>query len=239
MSNLTSAEIPAKKGEVVLYKLRGKDYVRTAPNLRKTLNFENSKGYQFLLASIISKNIRRHLDPIILYPSDIIMQDNLKKQILDYVQDGCKRSEDWIRHAWIISKFDFSGWSTYENKNWVSRIRIIRKSSKLVNIRVPSFVPARSIHTPWHTHTVVCKIATSVCYRKTGAAIGSAVTEFTFPYNKVKVPAQLIPMILPSPKMSILVTGLSLEFQKIRKYAMTREEEDEYFHSSIIHAMAF
>lgn len=237
MSNLTSGQIPVKKAEVVFYKLRGKDYVRSAPNLFKTLNFENSKGYQFLLASIISKTIRRHLDPIIPYPSDMDMQDKLKKQVLKYVQDGCECPQCWIKSAWMISRFDFSRSNIYENKTWISKIRIIRKSSKRVHIKVPSFVPTRSIETPWHTHTIVCKIAMSVCYRKTGASVGSAVTEFTFPYNKVKVPTLLIPMFLPFPKMSILVTGLSMEFKADHKYALTKEEEDEYFNSAIIHAM--
>jgi hypothetical protein len=237
MSNLTSGKIPVKKAEVVFYKLRGKDYVRSAPNLFKTLNFENSKGYQFLLSSIISKTIRLHLDPIIPYPSDIPMQDKLKKKVLAYVQDGCKCPEDWIKHAWMISRFNFSSSHGYENEKWVSKIRIIRKSSKRINIKVPSFVPARSIDTPWHTHTILCKIAMSVCYRKTGASIGSAITEFTFPYNKVKVPTLLIPMILPSPKMSILVTGLALEYKANHNYALTKEEGDKYFQSAIIHAM--
>jgi hypothetical protein len=237
MSNLTSGVIPVKKGEVVFYKLKGKDYVRSAPNLRKTLSFENSKGYQFLLASIISKTIRRHLDPVIPYPSDIVMQDRLKKEVLEYVKRGCKCSEDWIKCTWMISRFDFSSLYTYENYKWGSKFKIVRKSSRRVNIKVPSFVPAKSLEAPWHTHTIVCKIAMSVCYRKTGASIGSAFTEFTFPYNNVKVPALLIPMILPTPKMSILVTGLAPEFQANHSYALTKEEEDKYFQSAIIHAM--
>jgi hypothetical protein len=237
MSNLPSGVIPAKTGEVVFYKLKGKDYVRSAPNLRKTLNFENSKGYQFLLASIISKTIRRHLEPVIPNPSDISMQDRLKKQVLEYVQDGCECPEDWIKHAWMIGRFDFSSSYTYEIYKWGSKIKIIRKSSKRVHIKVPSFVPTRSIDAPWHTHTIVCRIAMSVCYRKTGASVGSAVTEFTFPYNNVKVPAILIPMFLPTPRMSILVTGLSMEFKADHKYALTKEEEDEYLQSAIIHAM--
>jgi hypothetical protein len=165
------------------------------------------------------------------------MQDRLKKKVLEYVQDGCKCPEDWIKRAWMISRFDFSGSHGYGNERWVSKIRITRKSSKRINIKVPSFVPTRSMETPWHTHTIICKIAMSVCYRKTGASIGSAVTEFTFPYNKVKVPSLLIPMILPSPKMSILVMGLALEYKAHHNYALMKEEGDKYFHSAIIHAM--
>jgi hypothetical protein len=227
----------AKKSSVVLYQLNGQDYVRSAPNLFKTLNIENAKGYQLTLAYLISKTIRQHLLSIIPHSSDIEMQDFLRTKVLEYVGCGCKDSDTWIKRASIINEFNFSNRGIAENETWVSKIRVKRKSSRRLEIKIPSFVPTKSIQTPWHTYKILCKIAISVCYRRTGASVDNIVTEFSFPFNNIKVPALTIPLELRTPKMSIVITGLGMKFRTTHQYALHKDEADKYFQSAIIHAI--
>jgi len=225
------------KSNVVLYQLKGKDYVRSAPNLFKTLNPENAKGYQLTQAYLISKTIRQHLRAVIPNPSCADMQDRLRTSVLEYIQRCCKDPDAWIKCAWMISEISFTDHGICENQTWISKVKVKRKSSKRTEIKIPSFVPSRSLQVPWHTHTVVCKIAMSVCYRKTGASVDNIFTEFSFPYNNIKVPLLTIPLELKTPKMSIVVTGLCLEFKATRNYALYKNEADKYFQSAIIHTM--
>ncbi|HSZ31821.1 MAG TPA: hypothetical protein VK772_00845 [Puia sp.] len=238
MTNQTmTSKGPGAKSSVVLYQLKGKDYVRSAPKLFKTLNIENAKGYQLTLAYLISKTIRQHLHSIIPHPSDVEMQNLLRTEVLEYVSCGCKDSDAWITHASLIDDFRFSNRGLTENNKWVSKIRIRRKSSRRLEIKIPSFVPAKSIQAPWHTYKVLCKIAISVCYRKTGASVDNIVTEFGFPFDNVKIPALTIPLELKTPKMSIVITGLGMKFRTTHKYALHKEEADKCFQSAIIHTL--
>jgi hypothetical protein len=238
MANQTmTSTAPVVKSGVVHYQLKGKDYVRSAPNLFKTLNFENARGYQLTQAYLISKTIRQHLRAVIPNPSCVDMQDRLRANVLEYIQRCCKDPDAWIDCAWMINKIDFTDHGICENRTWVSKVKVKRKSSRRTEIKIPSFVPSRSLHVPWHTHTVVCKIAMSVCYRKTGASVDNILTEFSFPYNNTKVPLLTIPLELKTPKMSIVVTGLCLHFKRTHHYALYKDEAGKYFQSAIIHSM--
>ncbi len=238
MTNPTmTSTAPVVKSGVVLYQLKGKDYVRSAPNMFKTLNPENAKWYQLTQAYLISKTIRQHLRAVIPNPSCVEMQDSLRTSVLEYIQRCCRDSDAWKDCAWMINKIDFTDDGICENRTWVSKVKVKRKSSRRTEIKIPSFVPSRSLHVPWHTHTVVCKIAISVSYRKNGASVDNILTEFSFPYNNTKVPLLTIPLELKTPKMSIVVTGLCLHFKADHHYALHKDEAEKYFQSAIIHTM--
>jgi hypothetical protein len=227
----------AKKSSVVFYQLNGQDYVRSAPNLFKTLNIENAVGFQNLLAFNISRTIRQHLHGLIPDPANIDMQDRLKTDVLKYVQVSKGDPASWINNTSMLNDFDLTKRGFANNRPWERSVKIKRESSKRIKIKIPAFVPTEVIEAPWHTHKVICKIAMSVCYWKTGTPIDSLVTVFGFPYNDTEVPPMTILLELKTPKMSIVVTGMGLEFKAKRNYALHKDEAEEYFESAIINVM--
>jgi hypothetical protein len=227
-----------KKENPVNIQKRSKECYHWDPNrILSSPEFQDATEYQVNLATAISQTIRQHLSSVIPYPSSPTMHDKLKKELTEYVQCGTSDPEDWIDCVWMIDDFDFTPRGIFDNKSWVRTLKIKYVSSTLIKVIVPEFIPTEVIDAYGRTESVKCKIAMSVLYPQTGIPIANAETEFIFPFNNSVVQKKIIPIEIPTPKMSILVTGLLLEFQTNHKYVMTSEEKRNYVQAAIIDAM--
>lgn len=223
---------------LVLSKKRGKECFRPANDFDLSApDFNEATEYQVNLASAISQTLRRDLRSVIPYPLNPAMHDKMKKTLTAYVQWGTIDPKNWGSHIGYMNDIHFTRGGIKEDDLWTSLLKVKRISSKLVQIRIPAFIPKDVFDSYNRAESVKCKIAISVLFPQTGIPVSSAETEFAFPFNDFKVRSMVIPIKIPTPKMSILVTGLSLEFETNHKYVMTNKEKVNYIQASIINAI--
>jgi hypothetical protein len=207
------------------------EYFRNSPE------FDEATEYQVNLASAISQTLREDLRSVIPYPSSPVMHDQMKRTLTEYVQWGTIDPENWTSHLWRVQYINFTRRSFSGTNPWGSSLKIKRISPQLVHIKIPAFIPKVVFDTDSRIESVKCKIAMSVLYPQTGASVASGETEFEFPCDYSRVRTMLISAELPTPKMSILVTGLMLEFETNHKYVLTNKEKGNYVRASIINAI--
>jgi hypothetical protein len=234
MAKITPTGISGKVGDVVFYMMNGKNYVRSAPRVYHTLEDAKKINTALVLATRITKAIWGDLKPVIPYPADFTVRDRLKSDTLNYVEKGIRKYNDPGEFLSNLNGFEFTQNSLFFNLDWVKIIQIRRASPETVKIRIPAFFPKPMIDAPIRTESVTLTMAMSVCYPKTGAAVGSAVARFEFPYTDLRVPEKILVLKLPTPKKSLLVTGLSLRFNAHHSYALYKSEREEYLQSQIV-----
>jgi hypothetical protein len=197
---------------LIYYKMRGKTYVRVAPSRVRQTKATKAKATVFGRASGMGKSIREQLFPVIPFPSDHKMQIRLVSAVVQWLNMGGAKATDLS----IIKEFDFIEKYRKVRNRWKASIKISIPSPGLVEIKIPALLPEEAIESPTGAVSVVCRIATGVCDVETGSALGSSSAELIFEYNNTKVDAQTISMKLPTPKGSLIVTGMSLTY-KIHK----------------------
>jgi len=219
-------------------KKRGTECFRPANDFDLSApGFNEATEYQVNLASAISQTLRRDLRSIIPYPSNPVMHDRMKKTLTEYVQWGTIDPEYWVTYIGYMNTIHFTRGGFPTDDPWTSSFKVVRVSPRLVRIKIPAFTPKDVFDSYNRAKSVKCKIAMSVLFPQTGTSIACAQAEFEFPFNDSKIRASVLPVKIPTPKMSILVTGLSMEFKTNHKYVMTNKEKGNFTQASIINAM--
>ena len=86
-------------------------------------------------------------------------------------------------------------------------------SEDQLQIRIPPFIPKRSIIAPAKTISVKLKVALLNYKVETGKITGSNKLEFYFPYDTTEVEEQIYSLKLHMPKGSLLLAGAGLEYR--------------------------
>jgi hypothetical protein len=196
-------------GNLIYYKMRGKTYVRVAPSRVRQTKATKAKATVFGLASSVGKSIREQLFSVIPFPSDHKMQVRLVSALVQWLNSWGGKSLDLS----FIKEFDFIEKYRKVRNRWKSPFKVNIPSTGLVEIKIPALLPEEAIEFPTGAVAVVCRIATGVCDVESGNSLGSSSTEMIFEFNNTKVDAQTISMKLPTPKGSLIVTGMSLTYR--------------------------
>ena len=235
MARLEPMGIVGRIDNLIHYRIGNTYYVRSAPRKFKQTKATKTRASEFGQASSIGSTIRQQLFPVIPNPSDRKMRGRLLGVIFQWL------SASWGQRAEKGSVSGITGFSFTDSKKsvrarWKTSFQINYPSSGLVELRIPAFVPAKSIKAPTGTCTVICKIATGSCNISTGSALGSFSTELSFDYNDKPVAGQTISMKLPTPKGSLIVIGISLEYMITKKTHTAINTDTEYMPAGIVDA---
>ncbi len=215
-------------GNLIHYRVGDKFYVRSAPGKFGQTKATRLRAAEFGRASRISKAIREQLRPVIPHPAERKMQTSLVAAVFQWLQSARGQSAGPGHRAGLITRFDFTGKGRTVRERWKVQFNVSSPSSGLLQIKIPAFVPEESFEAPALTVSVNCKISVGVCDTEKGYAIGSSSTELVFAYNSTTVPAQTISIKLPTPKGSLIVTGMSLTY-KISEDRYTQDNTNKAF----------
>ncbi len=215
-------------GNLIHYRIGNKFYVRSAPRKFRQTKATRLRAAEFGRASRIGKAIREQLRPVIPNSGDRKMQTRLVAAVFQWLQSARGQSPEPGHHPVFITGFKFMDKGRSVRERWKAQFNVSHPSSGLVQIRIPSFEPEESFEAPAHTVSVICKISVGACDTEIGYAIGIASTELVFEYNSTTIPAQTISLKLPTPKGSLIATGMSLSY-KISKDRYTQDNTNKAF----------
>ncbi len=215
-------------GNLIHYRIGNKFYVRSAPGEVRQTKATKLRAGEFGRASRIGKAIREQLLPVIPNPKERKMQTRLVAAVFKWLQSVKGQSAERGHHPSFITGFEFRDKGRTVRQRWNTHFNVSNPSYGLVQIKIPAFVPEESFEAPDQTVSVLCKISVGSCDTEKGYAIGSASTELVFAYNSTTVPAQTISLKMPTPKGSLIVTGMSLGY-RVSKDRYTGENTNKGF----------
>jgi hypothetical protein len=210
MAKQTPMGFIGRTGNIIHYKMGDSFFVRAAPRKFKQTKATKARAIEFGRAARIGRAIRVQLSPVIPGLPDRKMQARLVAVIFQWLSGQHPRTDK--SKAGLIDRFQFAETGHPVSDRWRVALRIKNPSAGLVEIYIPAFVPSASIVAPTGTVSVLCKIATGVCETGTGDELGRFSTEQVFEYNSESIASQTISMKLPTPKESLIVTGVSLTY---------------------------
>jgi hypothetical protein len=236
MASQINVQITGKIQNLVFYKLGDKYYARSIPWKVKQTKATKKRATEFGKASRAGKCLRQQLMPCIPFPADNNMQTRLVSAIFQWLRSASYQASAPCDPVPFVSKFPFTeGYSVRER--WKVPLEITPILPGSLEMKIPAFIPVRSISAPANTVSVECRISAGGCHIEKGMATGGFSTTLRFDYNDVEVPAQTIVMPLPTPQGSLMVTAVSLVYCYIKNGQLQKTANKAFMPANVIRAM--
>src|SRR5665213_890483 len=195
MPSQVNIQITGRIRDLILYKIGDKYYARTAPGKVKQTKATKKRATEFGKASRIGGCLRQQLLVVIPFPGDNKMQTRLVSVLFQWLRSGYDPSKSCAPVP-FISNFQFTEGATITER-WRVALEVTNPEPGLLELKIPSFVPSRSISAPAGTVSVKCHIAVAGCNLESGVATGGTSTSIFYDYNEAEVPGQTV--MLPAP----------------------------------------
>jgi len=236
MPSKMSVQLTGRIQNLVFYKLGDRYCVRTVPQKVKQTKATKARGKQFGIASRAGAGLRRQLLPVIPFPSDNNMQTRLVTAIYRYLQSVEEIQPGQLDQLAYLDGFQFTNGYTIQER-WKVAFQVTRDPESGLQLNIPAFVPVKNISAPAETVAVVCEISAAGFDRKTGNPTGGFSTSLSFRYNGDEVAPQVIPMPIPMPQGSVIVTGISLQYQMMKDGHEAPVNKKAFMPAGIVSAM--
>jgi hypothetical protein len=224
-----------RTGELIHYRVGNNYYVRKAPRKFKQTKATRARAVEFGLASRTGSALRRQLLPVIPNPLDRSMHRRLVSVLFKWISSAERQRSAKVTVPDMLG-FTFMEDNHTVRKRWKTSFQVNYPSPGFVELKIPAFVPDESIKAPAGTASVICGIAAGSVDLSTGISLGNFSTELFFDFNNKPVAGQTISMKLPTPKGSLIVTGISLSYMIARKNYKTPNTNKSYIPAGIVDA---
>ena len=235
MPSQVNIQITGRIKDLILYKVGDKYYARTAPGKVKQTKATKKRATEFGKASRIGGCLRQQLLAVIPFPGDNKMQTRLVSVLFQWLRSGYDPSKSCAPVP-FISNFQFTEGATITER-WRVALEVTNPESGLLELKIPSFVPSRSISAPAGTVSVKCHIAVAGCNAESGVATGGFSTSIFYNYNEAEVPEQTVMLPAPTPAGSLLVTAVSLEYNFQKNGHLEKTKNKAFMPSGVVSAM--
>ena len=213
-----------------------KYYARTIPARVKQTKATKKRANEFGKASRTGKSLRQQLFPVIPFPSDNKMQTRLVSTVFEWLRSDWYDPEKPCDEVPHVSAFQFTEGSTI-NERWRVPLRVTISKQGVPELKIPAFVPVKSISAPANTVFVKCNIAAAGCNVEKGITTGSFYTSLDFNYDGTEVPEQMITLTLPAPQGSLIVTAMSLTYYFTKNGQLQKTTNTAFMPAGVIGAM--
>lgn len=237
MRKIIEPGFTGRVGNLIFYNMYGKQYVRTVPDRVKQTKATKASAGVFGLASTMGFVIRSQMASIIAQPKDNNMQTRLVTFLYQWLLN-LKDHKDYSKavQAKSLVGFQFIEQNHSVSDRWKIGLNITIPASGQIEIKIPAFVPTEAIKAPTDTASVICRIATSVSDVEQGFAIRHDSAELVFEYNDKPVASQTINFTIATPKESLVLTGISMEYRIAKRGYQDTNKNKNYMPSEIVDA---
>jgi hypothetical protein len=236
MAKLEPMGIVGRIDNLIHYRVGSNYYVRSAPRKFKQTKATKARAIEFGRASSIGRIIRQQLLPVIPNPLDRSMHRRMVAVLFQWISSAERQTGAKGTASELIG-FTFMDHNHPVRNRWRTSFQVNYPFPALVEFKIPAFVPAESFKAPAHAATVICRITAASVDLSKGVPLGSFSTELVFDYNREPVAGQTISMILPTPKGSLIVTGISLSYMIDKKNHKASSSNKSYIPAGIVDAV--
>jgi len=237
MPRQTDLRFTGRIGNLIFYKIDETYYMRGAPGKIKQTAATKKRSTEFGKASRTGSRLRRQLFPVIPFPKDNKMQTRLVTALYTWFRKGYDPLKPCVAVP-FLERYQFTEESSIKERWWVD-LQVSQPATNMLELKIPAFVPTRNIIAPAGTKKIKCVIATAGCNVETGAHTHGTSTTILYDYNQLEVPEQIVSLPTPTPKGSLVVTAVGLEFICTKGGYFERVIKKGFHPSGILSAMYF
>ena len=238
MPSQINVQITGRIKNTIFYKTGDKYYVRSVPAKVKQTKATKKRATQFGKASGAGKCLRQQLLSVIPFPADNNMQTRLVSALFQWLKptpDNLPQPCDPVPY---VSTYQFTqGYTVHER--WKVALAVACSFPGTLELKIPAFVPDKSISAPANTVSVKCNISAAGCNVKNSVATGGYSTSLLFDFNDTLVPEQIISLSLPTAAGSMVVTAISLEYNFVKNGHLRKTVNKAFMPAGIVSAMYF
>jgi hypothetical protein len=224
-------------GNMIFYKRNGKYCSRAIPDQVRQTKPTKARAKEFGKASSLAKAIRQQLLPVIPFPADNNMQTRLITAVFQWLKEAGSSRTERMSKLYLIEGFQFTTEGNEILKRWKTSPAISIPAAGVLEIKIPAFIPDKSIVAPANTESVVLKISAGSCNPEMGMATGNDSAELSINYDSKQVAAQMLLLKFPMPKGSLVVTGASLQYTVSKKNNPQLNTNKAFMPAGIVAAM--
>ena len=237
MPSQINVQLTGRIQNLICYKVGDKYYARTAPGKVKQTKATKKRATEFGKASGVGKCLRQQLLPVIPFPADNKMQTRLVSVLFQWLRAGYDPGQP-CNDVPFIKDFQFTeGYSITER--WMIPLQVTNPEPDLLELKIPVFVPAKSISAPAGTVSVKCNIAVGGCNVESGVATGGTSTSILYDYNEAIVPEQIVSLPVPTSAGSLIATAISFEYNFVKNGCLEKSRNKAFMPSGVVSAMYF
>ena len=221
-------------GNLIFYKVNGNKYVRTMPSKVRQTKATKAKASEFGKASTLGSLIRSQMLPIVANPKDLKMQTRLVSAVYQWLLQLKDRKNSNDVQPDGLTGFQFNEQPYFLKERLRVGFTVGLPSKVGLQIKIPAFIPREAIAAPAHTEYVICRIVSCVIDVDKKTSLGNASAELVIPYHSQTVASQTIYFKLRVPKGSLIITGVSLEYQVTQKGRIVTTTNRNFMPSEIV-----
>jgi hypothetical protein len=237
MPSQINVQLTGRIQNLICYKVGDKYYIRSAPGKVKQTKATKKRSTEFGKASRIGASLRQQLFPVIPFPADNKMQTRLVSVLFQWLRSGYDTGRP-CNEVPFINNFQFTeGYSITER--WMIPLQVTNAEPGLLQLKIPAFVPAKSISAPAGTVSVKCNIAVAGCNVESGVATGGTSASILYDYNEAVVSEQIISLAVPTPAGSLIATAISFEYNFIKNGYLEKTRNKAFMPSGMVSVMYF
>jgi len=236
MGRVPDPGFTGKAGNLIYYKVNGKNYVRSFPEKVRQSQATKARATLFGQASTLGAIIRNQLPGIMPFPKDKHMQTRLVTALYQWLVQMKNQNNAEPLQPDALKGFLFAEQRPSVFHRWRVNLDLSVDPAGEVKIVIPSFVPVKTIKAPPGTSSVVCRIAACSGDVKELAQLGGDWTEFIFDYNDQSFDSKTVTFQLRMPKGSLVITAISLKYRLARKNYWLNNTNKSYMPADIIDA---
>jgi len=214
MAIVTDPGFTGRIGNLIYYNRDGKKYVRTIPDSVRQTKATKKKATEFGRASAIGASIRRGLSPVIPNSRDQKMQTRLVSMVFQWLNQLEKVKSVSGSQPLDLGSFSFMEKGISVHRRWKVNLQINHSPAGPLEAKISGFTPNKAFEAPANSAAVICRLAIATIDVVTGTLLGEFYNEMGYDLNSKPVAAQTLPVNLPTPKGSLIVTAMKLDFMK-------------------------
>jgi hypothetical protein len=224
-------------GNMIFYKRNGKYCSRAVPERVRQTKPTKARAKEFGKASSLAKSIRQQLLPMIPFPADNNMQTRLITAVFQWLKEAGSSRTERMSKLYLIEGFQFTTEGNEILTRWKISPVISIPAAGVLEIKIPGFMPDKSIVAPANTESVVLKISAGSCNPELSMASGNDSAELLIHYDSKPVASQTLLLKFPMPKGSLVVVGASLQYAISKKGGLQPNKNKAFMPAGIIAAM--
>ncbi len=184
------------------------------PEKVKQSKATKARSGEFGRASSIGASIRRGLSQVISDTKDQKMQTRLVSVVYQWINRLEKVKSVSGSQPLDLANFSFMEKGSSLRSRWKVNLQINHPSAGLLQVKIPGFTTNKAFEAPVNSVSVICKVAMAAIDVKSGTLLGKSYNEIHFDLDSKPVAAQTLAANLPTPKGSLIVTGMKLDYIK-------------------------
>jgi len=211
MAILINGLLRGRLGNNIYYIRNGESFSRPVRKIANRSEAQLARQQLFAQAGKMCKTLHRNINENITQQERHLVYPRLMSCMLHVVRGLDKNivttgnCSTWFKPCKFNNSFSV-------RERWHVDIELVHAADGLLQLKIPAYNPVRDLNAPAHTRDVDCRILTTGCNIKDGAATGICTRVLKIDYTDADTPELIIDLAIPTLPGTLILLCMSLEY---------------------------